>query len=467
MRKMKTIADFTPEIRNKIPEYIEIYTKGVFDGGRYDTFDKKKAVDLINWNYVECKRNKPVVIVAENPLEAQIIFNYIVSNRDLFYPILFLNYCIINNIDLNVKNNPELESKLYSELSSQFIPKLRSDLRSKLESDLDLELDSKLYSELSSQLIPKLKSELYVELGSKLDSELHSKLNSELNFKLHSELCSQLHSKLFTQIDSKLASPVKDGINSNLNLKDITKHNPDYLFTTNVYSNVLLGWWKFIKDEFKINIEIGDKLDLWNDLYLNSGVYSAIFSEMLCVVSKYPKKVFRNSQEELHNIDGHSVEWGSLIDFTKFDCFYLNGRKMPSWVFEKYGDDEYFDLFLKEENEDIKAGVITLKKNREGDEGLLKFLNAELVDEKTVTHFGGYSEILKLYKTKKKYSFLQDRNGNFNQPYCWSEFTCPSTGSVYLNENSADFNCAIEAAKWIRPNWVPPNIPYKWNHSAN
>lgn len=30
---MKTLKDFTPEIKAKIPEYIKKYTNGIFDGG--------------------------------------------------------------------------------------------------------------------------------------------------------------------------------------------------------------------------------------------------------------------------------------------------------------------------------------------------------------------------------------------------------------------------------------------------
>jgi hypothetical protein len=44
----------------------------------------------------------------------------------------------------------------------------------------------------------------------------------------------------------------------------------------------------------------------------------------------------------------------------------------------------------------------------------LKFLNAVEVDKQTVIHNNGYSEALTLYKTKEKYSILQDSKGNTN-----------------------------------------------------
>ncbi|MCL1655445.1 hypothetical protein M2T79_02470, partial [Elizabethkingia miricola] len=247
----------------------------------------------------------------------------------------------------------------------------------------------------------------------------------------------------------------------------LSDYNNDYLFTSNVFSNSLLAWWKFIKDEFNIESEIGVSLDSWNELYLNSNIYSAIFSELVCIISKYPKMVNRNANNDLHNPNGNAVEWGHLTEITKFNCYYLNGREMPSWLIEKQNDNEYFELFMKEENEDIKAGVITLIKETKGNEGLLKFLNAELVDENKIEHYPGYSEIVRLYKTKNKYSFLQDRFGNMNQPYCWSEMTCASTGNIYLIDNSADFTCSIEAIKFLRPSFVPQELKYQWLHSAS
>ena len=222
-----------------------------------------------------------------------------------------------------------------------------------------------------------------------------------------------------------------------------------------------------MKDEFNLDAAIGVELDSWNDMYVNSGVYSAIFSELVCVVSKYPKMVHRNPNNDLHNVTGDAVEWGFSTDLTKFDCSYINGRQVPRWVINEYGAPGYFSKFLKEENEDIKAAIITLIKDMDGNEGLLKFLNASLVDEKHITHFEGYTETIRLYKTKERYTFLQDRNGKMNQPYCWSEMVCPSTGSTYLIDNSADFTCAIEAAKFLRPSFVPMELTYQWALSAN
>jgi hypothetical protein len=75
---MKTLADFTPEIKAKIPEYQARALEGVSDGGRYKRFEIEKAKACIDWNYNYIGNEPPKwVFAAENPLEAQIMYNWI------------------------------------------------------------------------------------------------------------------------------------------------------------------------------------------------------------------------------------------------------------------------------------------------------------------------------------------------------------------------------------------------------
>ena len=140
---MKTLRDFTPELQEKIPSYIKTGLEGVFDGGRYKNFNFKDCEKAVNWNYNKCGYKKPVIIVAENIYEQQLLFNYLVANKNLIIITHYL-YCLKNKL-----NNVKIKS---------------SQLHSQLHSQLDSQLDSQLYSQLYSQL----------------DSQLHSQLHSQL-----------------------------------------------------------------------------------------------------------------------------------------------------------------------------------------------------------------------------------------------------------------------------------------------
>jgi hypothetical protein len=235
-------------------------------------------------------------------------------------------------------------------------------------------------------------------------------------------------------------------------------YNPDYLFTTNVYSNWYAGYFKFLADELKIDAPINVMLNSWNDLYQKSNVYSAIFSELVCVVSKYPKKVYRNDNNDMHRTDGAAVEWSYSTDMTKFDGYYINGRNMPSWIFEK---DITKEQFINEENEDIKAGIYEVIEAK-GEGTMLSFLGAKEVDKQSVVHGDGSVEELILYKTTERFQEEEDLNGNNNVPLAWIKMTCPSTGTNYLIPSDSSFNNAVDAAKFARPSIVPQELEYNW-----
>ena len=372
----KTIKDFTPEIQSKIPEYITKYTKGIDNGERYYNFKFENAEKLINWNYEKCGFKKPVVLVVENIYEQQIFFNFIVANKEKYFPILYLIY--------NLKNNMNDEIK-------KFIKNLKK----------------------------------------------KNKGNT-------------LYNTLYNTLDNTLDNTLK-------------VYNNLYLFTTNVYSNAILAWWKFIKDEFKIDCgEIGITLDSWNDMYLESGVYSTIFSELLCVVSKYPKKICRDNNNNLHNTNGLAVEWGYIIEETKFDCYYIHGRQMPKQIFEKYQNNLLTKAdFINETNEDVRGGIYEIIESK-GEGEMMKFLGAIEVDRKTIKHAKGNEEFI-LYKTKEVFNEEQDLNDKSPAALAWLKMTCPSTGQNYLIPTDSSFTNCIDAAKYHRPDEIPKELEYFWN----
>lgn len=190
--------------------------------------------------------------------------------------------------------------------------------------------------------------------------------------------------------------------------------------------------------------------------------YAQIQMDEICIVSKYPKKIERNLNNDLHCTTGYAIEFAD-----GYGQHYVNGRFVEEEIFNEC--DSLINAkicFHKNTNEDIRAAIITIIKERFGNEGLLNMLDAIIVDEKKVDHKNGYSEIIRIYKTKTIYSFLQNSKGELNQPYAWIEFTCPSTGSIYLIDTCPTFTDAVECAKWHRPDNVPDSIDYSWT-SAN
>src|SRR3990167_6654728 len=379
---MKTIKDLTPKIRAKIAIYKERCTKDLYSGKEYENYDRKKTVDYIEKIYSIAKQQKPVIIVAKDPIQYKIFFELIQKKMK----IIALIFKLKNKLKILPEKN-ELSNELCDELSSELRRELRSELDRELRSELDRELSSELRNELYDELSSELYSELYSELDSELDSELYSKLDSELHSELYSELHRELDSELHRELDSELYK---------------NKNRSHFLFYCSIYSRVYFTWYKFIQDEFSLTTKKKEDLD-W--LYQNSlnNIARCFFTKGYVLVLQTPKHILRNNVG-FHSITESSIMWG------KGNMYYINGRKINSILFNKVLKGILtFEEFLAIKNEDEKAGVITMIKENSGNEGLLKFLQAVCVDEKQIIHESGHIETVKLFKTIKKFSFLQDR----------------------------------------------------------
>lgn len=301
---MITLDQFTPEIQAKIPQYIANATEGVFDGGRFQNFNYDNAKAAVDYIYEFCGYKAPKVMVAENPLEAHVMYYKLLDEQGIKY-------------------------------------------------------DKKKYIGM-------------------------------------------------------------------------------YLFALNVYSDSYYSYYKFIKDEFKIEVEgAASKLDEFYSLQKNSGVYSAIFLHDVCIVSKYPKKVHRDEENRLHNPDGLAVEWNATSKESEWKCYYIHGRNVPADFFEKVSSGNYSkDEFMKESNEELKGAAYEIL----GQAKFLEMMEAVKIDSRTTVHSNGELEELELYKTSFTLPELD------NKPMMWVKFICPSTGSSYFIDVEPIYDNAIEAA---------------------
>jgi hypothetical protein len=196
---------------------------------------------------------------------------------------------------------------------------------------------------------------------------------------------------------------------------------------------------------------------------VESGCFMSVQLESLCVVSKMPVMINRDAENRLHSTTGPAI---SFLDGTA--QYYVAGRPVEQDIFLDCDDMTNARIrFRSTDNEDIKAIICFIVRDRHGEQGLLDMLEAIIYKEQTVKHSATYTETLKLYRTKERYNFLMDSKGVPNQPYCWLQYTCPSTGTVYLIDTFADFKTPLEAAKWHRPAPVPFETPYEWTFFAN
>jgi len=223
---------------------------------------------------------------------------------------------------------------------------------------------------------------------------------------------------------------------------DFTKeYRNDYLFTLNVYSDSYLTWYAYCKDVVFHDVEHSEevkRLDEFRALQRASKVYSAVFSEALCIVSKYPKRIHRNENNDLHNTTGLAVEFDAAMPITEFKPYFINGRSMPEWIFEKVASGTLTkEDFINENDEDIRAGIYEVVEGMRGEGGMLELLGAKVVDEKQIVHRDSSMETLQLYKTTERFQEEEDLNGKSNVPLAWLKMVCPAARFDSLRQQLA------------------------------
>jgi hypothetical protein len=218
-------------------------------------------------------------------------------------------------------------------------------------------------------------------------------------------------------------------------LRKLFAINSAGLFTSDVYTNVLLAWWDYMVSILKLEGDIVEDFTTWRDLYINSGIYQGIYSSLVCVVSKYPVKIHRNAGGRLHNPNGSAVEWED-----GWECYYINGRNISKDVFET-AKTLTKDQFIKETNSDFKGAWYEIL----GQKKMMDLLGATEVDKHDIVHANGDIETVTLFKTKERFEEID------NQPFAWIKMICPSTGTQYLQGVEPHHKSALEAIASLSP----------------
>ncbi|MDG1429108.1 MAG: hypothetical protein P8H56_06590 [Crocinitomicaceae bacterium] len=308
---MRGIDDLTQQTLTKISAYKLDVLNGVSDGTRFTNFDAENAYKCVEWNYKKCGYRSPAIVVTENPLEMQMMFNFIkamdsasrFSDYQSMYPELFAQLAEQNLDRFNTTFGSRLRSILRSKIGSRVSANLNSNFLSKLDNQLCAQLYS-LFSDLDSQLGPKMSS----ELGCFLRNDLRPKLGDQLGFVLDNHVNIELSKQP----------------------KALSENHLSYLFTANFYSDCIYYWYEFLRNELDLELSINQSFQDCFELQRKSGICQAIYSEDLCVISKYPKRIRWNDDCQLHSESFHAIEWSSYSESTNLESYFLDGEPISS-----------------------------------------------------------------------------------------------------------------------------------------
>ena len=190
------------------------------------------------------------------------------------------------------------------------------------------------------------------------------------------------------------------------------------------------GWVSFYDFFTQIGVINHEKYNEFKNVIL-SGIYDTIQLNGFCIVSNLPKRIIRNERGLLHNPNGPAIEFKD-----GYSQYYINGRNLPSWIWEKAAKNEITkEMFLAEKNSDIKGGIYAVL----GQKRMMEMLGAVEIDRQQIIHANGDIESVTLLKTKDRFPEID------NQPFAWVKMICPSTGTEYLQGVSPEHTNALNA----------------------
>ena len=228
-----------------------------------------------------------------------------------------------------------LDSPMACQLACNLIKNTKLDGK-----NLDDELDSQLRSQLDSQLRSQLRSQLYSQLGSQLDSQLRSQLGSQLDSQLDSQLRSQ-------------------------------KLEYFYMATSNWF-----GWtgyyvfYNYILNELLPKKKL--KFKLFREFYEHfQEIHISYMFPEIVFVSDFPKQINLNAEKQLHSYDQ-----AALLYRDSYSLYMSNGIQMKKEYIETPVDKITKEMFLSEENVDVRREI----SRKLGIDKTIEMLGAETVD---------------------------------------------------------------------------------------
>lgn len=262
------------------------------------------------------------------------------------------------------------------------------------------------------------------------------KAKAAVNF-LYDNMKGQKRPKYYVFLDSPLSCQLACNLikSSKLDSTNLESNLESNLWS-NLWSNQLeyfaiggSSWWHswlwhydFILQE--LMPEKKKDFKLYTEFLKHSQEYHMVwlFPE-ICFISDFPKHILLNENKQLHSFDKPALHYRD-----GYSLFYSNGIQMKK---EYITEEVTPDMYLKEENADMKAEMI----KKVGLEKMLTALNPVKIDSMK-TELGGKYDLLEIpFSTGQKHKFLKMK--------------CPSTGKDHILGVDDSIKTASEAWSFL------------------
>lgn len=368
----------------------------IFNYELYNSMTNESVSRQMKELYKFCGLKEPKVILVGSPLACQIAVN------------LFLN-----------KN--EIGNKITNEAGNEVENKVWIDVEKKLKKEVGNEVKNEVEKEIKKEVRNIVRNEIWIEVTNEVEIDIKKEVEIDI----------------INKVRNKVGNEVKNGVENKVRNKKLKYcHFSSYVN----YSD--FGWLSFyeyflwntnILDKYK------DKLNFIIDCVDNS--FMSIQLNGLCIVSKYPKFISRNSNKQLHNINGYAIKFED-----GYGQYYFNGININPNLFNKLISKSYtFEEWANESNEEIKSLVLAFYEEKFGGEFVFRFISKYLKEINT-------------YVDKKSEEYLKNTVNSMNigvytlfkgtinnTDIAYVRCYCPSTDRMFFLGVNPSYNNAKDA----------------------
>jgi len=233
-------------------------------------------------------------------------------------------------------------------------------------------------------------NQVWNQVGSQVENQVWNQVRSQVGNQVWNQVWNQVGNQVENQVWNQVENQVEKQVENQV-------EKLEYFNFSNYINYSDFGWLSFYDyfiNENIIQTDIKEKLNQIIDFVNNC--FISIQLNSICIVSKYPSKIIRNSQNQLHSTNESAI---SFCD--GYEQHYFNEIYIKPELFQKLISKSYtFEDWSKETNEETKALVLAFYEEKFGGEFVFRFISQ-------------YLEEIDTYIDRLETEFLVIKKGGF------------------------------------------------------
>ena len=297
------------------------------------------------------------------------------------------------------------------------------------------QVKDQVWNQVGNQVKDQVENQVRGQVWNQVRNQVKGKVSSQVKNQVRDQVWNQVGDQVRGQVREQVENQVGNQVWNQVKIMEFTQFS-SYI---NYSDFGWLSYYEFFLENTDILKNFSEQL---NDVisFVNNS-FMSIQLDGLCIVSKYPNFIARNSLNNLHSITRSAISFDD-----GYEQHYFNGAYVSPDLFSRLINKEVtFEDWSKEKNEETKSLILAFYEEKFGGEFVYRFLSDYLkevdtyIDKKSEEYLvhttGGMNiGVYTLFKGE-----VNDTNISYVRCYC------PSTDRMFFLGVSPVLNNAKDA----------------------